>query len=213
MNRKTIALFGGSFDPIHQGHLGIAQDIQDKMHFDRFIFLPCGQPALKGSCHASPKARLAMLELALKTNPEFEISNIELFEPGKTYTIETLKKFRHILGEDVSLSFILGADTMAQIMQWHNWTELLNNAHLIYHQRPMLAYEFSDELKSFILKHQIEDLTKLKTQAHGLIYQLNSGNYPISSTQIRNSIAQNKTAQGLNESVLKYIEKHQIYQS
>jgi nicotinate-nucleotide adenylyltransferase len=211
MNLKTLALFGGSFDPIHQGHVQIALDIQNEIHFNRFFFLPCGQPALKNSCQTSAKQRLDMLKLALAEHPQFEISEQELWQEKTTYTIESLINWRKTLGEKVSISFILGEDAMALLMQWKRWTELLNYCHLIYHHRPMLKSRFPSDLKHYIETHRSTDLRQLKTKANGLIFTMQLNHYPISSTMIRQAIKEHQPVYGLDDKVLHYIKTHHLY--
>lgn len=211
MNINTIAIFGGSFDPIHRAHLAIACEIQEKLHFDRFIFLPCGQPALKTQCYAPAHDRLAMLELALANYPQFEISTHELFQTSPSYTIDSLIYFRQQLGEKVSLSFILGQDAMMQLMQWQHWDRLLDYAHLIYHNRPILAPQFSRDLRHYIQQHQTSNPLVLQSSSHGSIYAIQVQEYALSSTQIRANLHAGHSSSDLDPKVLDYIHQQQLY--
>lgn len=212
MRLTTIAIFGGSFDPIHQGHLQIAADIQSQWGFDHFMFLPCGQPALKAAYSSTPANRLAMLKLALAPYPEFEINELELWQQQQSYTIDTLIQLRAKLGKSASLSFILGEDAMAQLMLWKRWEELLNYSHLIYHQRPILVTPFSSTLQVYIAAHLSKDPSQIKTQNAGLIYSQTAKDYPYSSTQIRQQLQRQEPTPGLAPQVLSFIQQHHLYQ-
>jgi len=208
---NRVAIFGGSFDPIHLGHVQIASEIQARLDFDRFIFLPCGQPALKQSCQAAVHDRLAMLKLALADYPKFEISTFELFQPGPSYTIDALIHFRQTFGEHMSISFILGHDAMAKLMNWHHWHRLLDYAHFIYHNRPMLKPKFPRALKHYIQQHQAADPSILLSSSHGYILPLEVQAYPISSSMIRTAIQAQHSVAGMHPKVYEYILKQDLY--
>lgn len=212
MNHLSIALYGGSFDPIHQGHIQIACFLQKFFAFSKFIFLPCGTPALKPSCQASNHDRLAMLKIALEEFPTFDIDTREFNRQIITYTIDTLKEYRQEFGPKVSLSFIIGHDAFANLMHWHHWQELLDYSHIIIHERPHQATSINLELKSYLKLHQTIHREDILEQAHGRIFCLFAGDFPISSSQIRKELQQHKVPLGLNPKVMAFIKKHQLYE-
>lgn len=210
MNPKQIVIFGGSFDPIHQGHLAVAKHLQI-LGLSNIIFLPCGRPALKNECAASANDRLEMLKLALDNQKGFEIDVREINRPGSSYAIDTLKSFRKQYGPLASLSFIIGEDAFAHLMEWHQWESILNYAHIINHTRPNLAHAYPKKLQEYLKSHQCQDLQIIKQKAHGHIFCLELPNFPYSSTAIKHAIQNKKSPEGLEPKVLNYIEKKKLY--
>jgi nicotinate-nucleotide adenylyltransferase len=128
---------GGTFDPIHHGHLVAASEVQSWFDLDEVIFVPTGQPWQKdGRDVAPPEDRYLMTVIATAANPRFSVSRIDVDRPGPTYTYDTLKDLRAILGNDVELYFITGADALAQIMSWHDVDKLFELAHFVGCTRP-----------------------------------------------------------------------------
>jgi nicotinate-nucleotide adenylyltransferase len=213
MKLESIALFGGSFDPVHQGHIQIAQYIQNHFRFSKFIFLPCGTPALKPQCQASNIHRLAMLKLALQSLPQFEIDTRELMRDKTSYTIDTIQEYRQEHGEKVSISLIIGHDAFCHLMQWHRWQELLDYCHIIHHERPSQAHHYPHKLKDYVKQRDADDPNHLIATPKGSIFSIFAGNFPYSSTEIRKSLKNNQVPQGLSPQVLAYIQNHHLYHS
>src|SRR6185295_12323754 len=123
---KSVALFGGTFNPIHYGHLAIAEEIRTKFNLDKVIFVPTCLPPHKNPLDlADAKQRSIMAHLATVSNPCFEVSTYEVDRGGKSYTIDTVKHFRELLGEKIQMYFIVGADMLMEISSWKNIAELL----------------------------------------------------------------------------------------
>jgi nicotinate-nucleotide adenylyltransferase len=126
----AIGLFGGTFDPVHFGHLRLATELAEAFHLDKVLFLPAGLPYHRGrSAHATSEERLTMLKLATARDALFDIDDRELRREGDTYTYDTLTEVRRERGPDTSLVFLAGSDTFAKIDEWHRWTELFDLAH------------------------------------------------------------------------------------
>ena len=126
----AIGLFGGTFDPVHFGHLRLATELAEAFHLDQVLFLPAGLPYHRGrSAHATNEQRLTMLKLATARDARFDVDDRELRRGGNTYTYDTLTEIRAERGPDVSLVFLAGSDTFAKIDEWHRWTELFDLAH------------------------------------------------------------------------------------
>jgi nicotinate-nucleotide adenylyltransferase len=128
---------GGTFDPIHHGHLVAASEVQAWFSLDEVIFVPTGQPWQKSTREVAPaEDRYLMTVIATASNPRFRVSRVDIDRPGPTYTYDTLKELRGQLGAEVELFFITGADALAQILSWHNVEELFALAHFVGCTRP-----------------------------------------------------------------------------
>jgi nicotinate-nucleotide adenylyltransferase len=211
MINNTISIFGGSFDPVHQGHIELALMVQKMFHVNQMIFLPCGTPALKQPCHASGLHRVEMLKLAITNHPGCSIDERELIRKGPSYAIETLKSFRKQYGNKTSISFIIGEDAFASLMQWHEWKHLLDYCHIINSKRPNLSTPYASELKDYVEKHQSHDPHELQKLTHGKIFLMSFPNHPYSSTEIRQALKNKSIIYGLDEKVKQYIIHHQLY--
>ena len=132
---KRVGIFGGTFDPIHIGHLIIGQEIMLQCALDRVVFMPSGEPPLKRSM-ASAEDRARMVSLAVRDYPEFELSRFELSRPGKSYTIDTLRHLRRDMGENTEIFLIIGADNAVEMGDWFDPEGVLDLAHVLVAERP-----------------------------------------------------------------------------
>ena len=132
-----VGVLGGTFDPVHRGHLEIARRCMDEATLQRVIFIPASQPRLKsGDPSATPQRRMEMLELAVQDTPGFDVSDIELQRSGPTLTVETLRELRDDLSESTEVSFILGLDVLARFEQWVEPEQVVLLARLLAVSRP-----------------------------------------------------------------------------
>jgi nicotinate-nucleotide adenylyltransferase len=135
--RKRIAIYGGTFDPVHSGHLEIGRRVSQFFAIDDFLFMPARLAPHKVSQEAaSALDRYAMLALATQNEPRLSVSRFELDGPGQQYTVDTLAHFRASCGELVELFFVMGADSWAEITTWREWQRLMTLANLIVVTRP-----------------------------------------------------------------------------
>ncbi len=126
----VIGLFGGTFDPVHFGHLRLATELAEAFRLERVIFIPAGLPYQRGrAAHASSEERLTMLKIVTARDARFDVDDRELRREGETYTYDTLAEIRAERGPDAVLVFLVGSDTFARIDTWHRWTELFELAH------------------------------------------------------------------------------------
>ena len=133
---------GGTFDPVHHGHLSAASEVAARFALDEVVFVPTGRPWQKSDAAVSPSEdRYLMTVIATASNPRFSVSRIEVDRPGATYTIDTLRALHEVLA-DAELFFITGADALAQILGWHAADELFSLAHFVGVSRP--GYERVD---------------------------------------------------------------------
>jgi nicotinate-nucleotide adenylyltransferase len=134
---QRIGVMGGTFDPIHHGHLVAASEVAQVFTLDEVVFVPTGQPWQKDDRKVSPSEdRYLMTVIATASNPRFSVSRIDIDRGGPTYTIDTLRDLRAERGDEAELFFITGADAMAQIMSWQDVNELFKLAHFVGVTRP-----------------------------------------------------------------------------
>ncbi|GGL14722.1 putative nicotinate-nucleotide adenylyltransferase [Mangrovihabitans endophyticus] len=133
---------GGTFDPIHHGHLVAASEVQVRFDLDEVVFVPTGQPYQKGVV-SSAEDRYLMTVIATASNPRFHVSRADIDRAGPTYTVDTLRDLRKVYGPEAKLFFITGADALARILSWKDALEMLSLAHFVGVTRP--GFELSDD--------------------------------------------------------------------
>ena len=139
--RRRIGIMGGTFDPIHHGHLVAASEVQSRFGLDEVVFVPTGQPYQKGAV-SSAEDRYLMTVIATASNPHFQVSRADVDRDGPTYTVDTLRDLNAIFGPSADLFFITGADALAKILSWKDAFEMLSLAHFVGVTRP--GFELSD---------------------------------------------------------------------
>lgn len=210
---KRILIFGGSFDPVHFGHLEPAKKVQDFFHFDQFIFLPCKAQVLKEpSKQATVPHRLKMLQLALdeeaKTYP-FTIDLCEIERKSPSYMVLTLQYFRKKFGDEASLTLLLGEDAYESLPEWYQWEKILTLANILVLHRPGFKKK---SVHALLDMHQSEDFSLMLQKPYGVIVHFNAGTYDFSSTEIRERIQKKISVESkVASSVLDYIQKHRLY--
>jgi nicotinate-nucleotide adenylyltransferase len=214
MVMNNIALLGGTFDPIHLGHLAIANAIQTKFNFSSFLFLPCRTPVHKG-VFASAHHRVEMIKLALQSTsiPAADLCLDEINRITPSYTVETLQQLRKA-SDPLSITMILGWDAFLGLTSWHHYEKLLSLCHLLVVNRPNADSPLPPEIQTLLQTHLINDPESLKTQAHGFIYLFDAGEHNISSTDLRQRIGKNQSVVDcVPELVWEYIKKNDLYES
>ncbi|MCK5581569.1 MAG: nicotinate-nucleotide adenylyltransferase [Candidatus Omnitrophica bacterium] len=188
---KRIGILGGTFNPIHVGHLAIAQKAQEKLGLEKVIFVPsCQPPHKKISNLASAKDRYHMVQLAIKDNPLFEISNFEFKKGGKSYSVDTVKYFYDKFSKGTRLFFIIGEDSLPGLGAWRQVDEILKVVSFVVVNRPRFGGKDSPVKHASVAMPGID----------------------VSSSYLRRRIVQGKTIKYLvPEKVLGYIEKHKLY--
>jgi len=135
--RLRLGVMGGTFDPIHHGHLVAASEVQARFHLDEVVFVPTGQPWQKADRLVSlAEDRYLMTTIATASNPRFSVSRVDIQRDGPTYTVDTLRDLRELRGQNLDLFFITGADALAQILTWKGVDELFDLAHFVGVSRP-----------------------------------------------------------------------------
>jgi len=213
---QTIGLFGGTFNPIHFGHLRMAQELAESLRLNEVRFIPSANPPHKTPPQVSAENRAAMVELAIADNPLFKFDSRELQRTGATYTVDTLEDLRNELGDDASLILIMGSDAFTQFNTWHRWQEIINLSHIALVQRPVPSVKelLTNELETFLHNHYTEHVQDLHGTSAGLVTMQAITQQEISSTAIRKTIQNKHSARYLMpENVLEYIAKNLLYQA
>lgn len=134
---RRLGVFGGTFDPIHYGHLVAAQEVLSELRLDQVLFVPAGWPPHKPHRRLSTiRARVEMVELAISSNPRFVLSRIDIDRPGPSYTVNTLDLLHQQMGMDTELYFIMGLDSLADLPRWHQPDRIIQLAYLVVVDRP-----------------------------------------------------------------------------
>ena len=196
---SRIALFGGSFNPIHNGHLHLAQTVHQQCGLDRMLLMPSGTAPHKSSDAYAPAAdRLAMCRLAAEPYPWLEVRDYELTKPGKSYTVETLRYLHSCFPED-ALFLLTGSDMLLSFDSWYCWQEILSLAGLLCVSR---GTEPED-----VLRQKAAELS-----SYGQVTVVHAKPLPMSSSQIRHKIELcRKFSCYLPENVVQYIMLHRLY--
>ncbi len=211
--KKITGILGGTFDPIHWGHIKIAQQLLKKLRFSEIRFLPNQIPAHRGEPHAALEHRINMIKLAIKDEPQFTLDLTETQRPGPSYMIDTLKTLREEL-QDAPLALILGADAFMQFNTWHCYLEIPNFAHLIVINRPNSPTMKEPCLSELLAKRLISNPMKLPEKPAGFIYECKLDPIPTSATAIREKLISGESIKDeVPPAVFHYIHSHQIYKN
>ncbi|AOM42854.1 nicotinate-nucleotide adenylyltransferase [Xenorhabdus hominickii] len=208
------ALFGGTFDPIHYGHLRSAEALAQLVGLKQVILLPNHVPPHRPQPEATAQQRLEMVRLAVQGNPLFTVDTRELDRQTPSYTIETLKSFRQEVGKH-PLAFIIGQDSLQTIHTWHKWEELLDICHLLVCSRPGYQNSLSTpEVQQWLKKHQVDTPLPLSQKPQGYIYLAATPLLNISATDIRQRHQQGLSCDDLlPPSIQNYIDSQGLYRS
>ena len=185
-----LAIFGGTFDPIHEGHLALAREAAARFHLDRVLFVPAAHPPHKaGVTHAPYADRVRMAELACQGDARFEVSRLEE-DTARSYSIVTIEKLRARLAPGDQLYFLIGADAFAEIGTWHRWRDVASGVRFLVASRPGHLYQSPPGVEF----DRIDDIE-----------------VPISSSEIRRALASRQSPAGLGAAVLNYAVSHGLY--
>lgn len=136
MSTAPVGILGGTFDPVHYGHLRLAQEVGEALKLEEVRFVPAGTPPHRGPAGAGPEHRAAMVRLAIEGNPLFHLDEREIRRPGPGYTVDTLLELRQELGAARPLVLLLGADAFLDLATWSRWHQLFDLAHIVVAHRP-----------------------------------------------------------------------------
>ena len=199
-----IGIYGGSFDPVHLGHLQTATSIKNELNIDRLFMLPCFEPVHKNSLNYTSKQRLQMLDLAIKEFNSLEIDTREILRGGSSFMIDTLLDLKESFKNE-SICLIIGMDSFINFKTWKNWDKFSKLVHLVVLPRNG-DQPVSKNLTTF---GTIENIDKLKSNSSGYLYFSNSQMIDISSSAIRGKIAANQNLDNLLPiSIINFLKKY-----
>jgi nicotinate-nucleotide adenylyltransferase len=216
--RRVIAVFGGSFDPVHNAHVGVARHVVERLAPDVLRIVPAGNPWQKKRSLACAEHRIAMLRRAFASLPlPVEIDEQEIRRNTPTYTIDTVQALRAELGDAASVVFIIGADQLAGLHTWRQWRELFDHVHLFAVSRPGWTIDAADIDAEVIAEFTRRGATlqQMRTTPHGLTHLSADLAIDISSTEVRRALHERQHGnldRLLPNAVLDYIQQHHLYQ-
>ena len=207
-----VAVFGGTFNPVHYGHLRSALELCELLGLDHLRLMPCAVPPHREVPSCSADMRAEMVELAVREEPRLRCDRRELERDGPSYTILSLEELRAELGEQCSLSLVMGCDALLKIDSWLRWEELLDLAHIVVMARPGWHFPQQGRVADWLSSHRSEDRTVLTRETSGSILVEELRPLAISSTEIRDLLLAGRSPRYLLPGpVLDYIETGQLY--
>jgi len=213
--QAPLALLGGTFDPVHNGHVGFAEDVRRALALSEVRLVPAGDPPHRGGPSASGRDRVAMLRLAVASHPGLVVDPREVARAGKSYTVLTLEELRQE-APSRPLLLLVGADAFLGLPTWHRWREIFPLAHVVVADRPGIALEPLAELAAEWKSRLVDKPDLLFCAPAGSIYRQAIAPQLISATEIRAQLA--RGAEGreavrplLPAAVLRYIDQHDLY--
>lgn len=209
---KHIGILGGSFDPIHFGHLRTALELVELVAMDALLLVPCGQPPHKTRLHASAADRLHMVQLAVAGDSCLSVDSRESKRPGPSYTVETLETLRQQYGEGTALSLCVGVDAFVQLASWHRWQEIIALAHIVVTARPgWQVPQHLGELECW-RDRIVESPAGLRDANCGKLCFVSLTPVDISATGIRQRVSDGRSPRYLvPDTVWQYIDQQGLY--
>jgi nicotinate-nucleotide adenylyltransferase len=210
-NAHAIGVFGGTFDPVHFGHLRAATEAMEKLQLDDIHLLPAGTPPHRSNTHAPAEHRLAMLKLALADYPDLVVDDREVRRKGFSFMTDTLSEIR-AGAADIPLLLIIGQDAANALDTWHEWPRLFELAHLVIMRRPESENQYSEELFEQVQARLVNDPARLNSSPAGLVLPLELTQLAISSTDIRRRFRMGLSPRFLlPKPVIDYVREHGLY--
>lgn len=208
----SIGILGGTFDPIHFGHLRMAQELIEGLGLDEIRFIPAARPPHRATPHESTQHRAEMVRLAIADNPQFVLDTREFERSGPSYMVDTLTSLRTESGMETPLHLLLGADAFLGLPGWHRWRELFGLANIVVVHRPgsALDADMTPELRSEWYHRHVDQADQ---SACGRILSHEITALDISASAIRQAVMQNRSIRYLlPDAVYDYIHTHHLYQ-
>lgn len=219
MSEKRIGVYGGTFDPIHCGHIEIARAVVRWLGLDELLIIPAYRPPHKTLNPISEAHhRYAMAALALRNEPRIQVSKMEIESPERPYTIQTMERLKAEFGEPIKLFFVMGADSFAEITTWREYRRLLTTTNIVVVTRPGSNLSLSHldgaiQARIIDLRGQTPDPASLVQKGKDcFIYLTDFVNQAVSSSEIRRRVRDGESLVGLTTpEVVDYIERHKLY--
>ncbi|MCG6933136.1 MAG: nicotinate-nucleotide adenylyltransferase [Gallionella sp.] len=221
MNKTSIGnpvgILGGTFDPIHYGHLRLAEEMLELANLRKILFIPAGTPPHRDAPQVSAQHRNAMVRLAITDQPAFELDEREIARTSPCYTVDTLRELRAEQGAAQPLCLLMGGDAFLQLDTWHEWEQLFELAHIVVGYRPGFTLDERIHSAAPALRRQYRQrlcaADALSGQPAGGIAELAIPKLEISATLIRSRVAENRSIRYLlPNQVADYIHQHHLYE-
>jgi len=208
----STGIFGGTFDPIHIGHLRTALEMRSLIGLARMLLVPCGDPPHKEYPMTPAADRLAMLRRAVVDEPTLVVDTREIDRGGLSYTIDTLVELRAELGDGEPLCLCIGMDSLVNIDSWRRWREFLDLAHIAVAARPGWRVPEKGEVAQWLAQHLVADAGALLASPAGSIFIEEMTLLPISATNLRSMLARGESIRYLTpDGVIDYIHSRHLY--
>lgn len=213
-NNVAVALFGGTFNPVHNGHLKIASELAEFLSISKVKMMPCAFPPHRQRLNVSPQQRVALLREGIGNEyPDLDVDDLELRRSAPSYSIDSVIHLREKMNADTPLYLCLGMDAFLKIDTWHRWSDLIEYCHIVVCARPNYATPQRGSLHKWINKHYCNDLSKLREKSGGYVFFCHLSMLPISSSNIRNNIKHGLPIDGMTPSrVIDYIRTNNLYE-
>lgn len=213
---KPVGILGGTFDPIHYGHLRLAEEMRELAGLQHIRFIPAGNPPHRDTPKVSAQHRSAMVQLAIADQPAFVLDEREVRRNTKCYTVDTLRELRAEMGVAQPLCLLMGGDAFLQLHTWHEWEQIFDLAHIVVGYRPGFTLEKRIHSATPLLRQHYQQrlctVDYLSQQAAGGIAELAIPKLEISATMIRSRVAEKRSIRYLlPTTVANYIYQHNLY--
>jgi nicotinate-nucleotide adenylyltransferase len=212
VTQQLVGIFGGSFDPIHHGHLRTLVELEEALGFDQLRLMPAHQSPHKGQPGASNQQRLKMLELAVAGHDHWLIDQRELQRGGASYTVDSLRELRDELPASANLCLIMGTDAFAAFDRWQQWQQILELAHLVVVSRPDEQLPATGNIADLLGRAVVESAEQLREQKAGLVLLQTLTPMAVSATDIRQRVTRHQSIRYLlPDAVWQMIMEQQLY--
>ncbi|MFV0477630.1 MAG: nicotinate-nucleotide adenylyltransferase [Parahaliea sp.] len=207
-----VVVFGGTFNPVHFGHLRSALELRERLSLPQIRLMPSARPPLRDKPECSAEHRATMVELALAGETGIVCDRRELAQSGLSYSVDSLISLRRELGEQRSISLVIGYDAVLQLDHWHRWQDLLMFGHLLVIARPGWQLPQTGEVASWLMQHRASNWQALCHSPCGRVLFEELRPLAIAASDIRALLAAGRSVRYLlPETVLNYIEQHSLY--
>lgn len=209
--QQALGIFGGTFDPVHKGHIIPLKQAASLAGINQVKLIPCFVSPLKSSPQVNAKHRLQMLQLVCNDEPLFSIDDREVKSGQSCYSVDTLSSLRTEL-PNTPLCFFMGMDSLISLPSWHRWQDLVKLCHIIVCRRAGYEQTLPEPVQQLIEMHQTDNKITLQNELCGKIFIAETDNLAISATEIRHQLARGTCpSQLLNKAVETYIQQHKLY--
>lgn len=205
-------IYGGTFDPVHNGHLRVAIELRERLGVDCIHLMPCHIPPHRGDPGGTSQDRLDLLNLSVTDEPGLRVDGRELTRGGPSYTADTLRQLRQELGPDRPAAVVLGTDAFSGFDRWEEWEQIPELAHIILVRRPQAELSPGSVPESLLAERRVESVRELKARPGGGIYEIEPPMLEISATGVRERLEQGRSIRFLvPDAVVKEIQRRGLY--